>query len=204
VACVEKHGHAALAAHEKNGATQAAFGYTYNSVGNRTSKVVNMQSVVRTETTTYDAIDQVTGVNYGNSRSESFLYDAMGNRVYSAELGRFHQSDPIRFDAGDGNLYRYVGNSVSDKIDPFGLDECCHPKQLKPDPEHIRQCNEAAIACNAAVAVAYASCMRVCTAVPHPLGRASCVIGCQLILAGHAYCEATRQVCIKNAPKVCI
>jgi RHS repeat-associated protein len=134
---------------------------------------------------------------------EANLYDYR-NRVYSAELGRFHQSDPIRFDAGDGNLYRYVGNSVSDKIDPFGLDECCHPKQLKPDPEHIRQCNEAAIACNAAVAVAYASCMRVCTAVPHPLGRASCVIGCQLILAGHAYCEATRQVCIKNAPKVCI
>jgi hypothetical protein len=27
VACVEKHGHAALAAHEKNGATQAIFGY---------------------------------------------------------------------------------------------------------------------------------------------------------------------------------
>jgi RHS repeat-associated protein len=135
--------------------------------------------------------------------TELNLYDYR-NRVYSAELGRFLQTDPIRFDAGDVNLYRYVGNSVADKIDPFGLEECCHPKQLKPDPEHIRQCNEAAIACNAAVAVAYASCMRVCTAVPHPLGRASCVIGCQLILTGHAYCEATRQVCIKNAPKVCI
>jgi RHS repeat-associated protein len=101
-------GQLTLLAHEKSGATQAAFGYTYNSVGNfllskvrdaasgpqqrmplrakrGTSKVVNMQSVVRTESYSYDAIDQVTSVNYGNSRSESFLYDAMGNRTQSTD-----------------------------------------------------------------------------------------------------------------------
>jgi RHS repeat-associated protein len=43
------------------------------------------------------------------------------NRVYSAELGRFLQTDPIRFSAGDGNLYRYVGNNPINLIDPFGL-----------------------------------------------------------------------------------
>jgi RHS repeat-associated protein len=48
------------------------------------------------------------------------LYDYR-NRVYSAELGRFLQSDPIRFDAGDGNLYRYVGNSPVIEVDPMGL-----------------------------------------------------------------------------------
>lgn len=38
------------------------------------------------------------------------LYDYR-NRTYSAELGRFVQTDPIGFKAGDINLYRYVLNS---------------------------------------------------------------------------------------------
>ncbi|HEY5894954.1 MAG TPA: RHS repeat domain-containing protein [Chthoniobacterales bacterium] len=29
----------------------------------------------------YDAIDQVTSVNYGIGRSETFAYDAVGNRT---------------------------------------------------------------------------------------------------------------------------
>jgi RHS repeat-associated protein len=47
------------------------------------------------------------------------LYDYR-NRVYSPELGRFLQSDPIRFDAEDVNLYRYVGNSPTILTDPNG------------------------------------------------------------------------------------
>jgi RHS repeat-associated protein len=56
---------------------------------------------------------------------EANLYDYR-NRVYSAELGRFLQTDPIRFEAGDGNLYRYVGNNGVNLIDPLGLEskEC--------------------------------------------------------------------------------
>jgi len=41
--------------------------------------------------------------------AELGLYDCR-NRVYSAELGRFLQTDPIRFAGGDVNIYRYVGN----------------------------------------------------------------------------------------------
>ncbi len=44
-------------------------------------------------------------------------------RAYSAELGRFLQTDPIDFDAGDVNLFRYVGNQPMDFIDAFGLAE---------------------------------------------------------------------------------
>jgi RHS repeat-associated protein len=55
---------------------------------------------------------------------EANLYDYR-NRVYSAELGRFIQSDPIRFDAGDGNLYRYVFNSSILFKDNFGLEVIC-------------------------------------------------------------------------------
>jgi RHS repeat-associated protein len=51
---------------------------------------------------------------------EANLYDYR-NRVYSAELGRFLQSDPIRFDAGDGNLYRYVENDPVNWTDALGL-----------------------------------------------------------------------------------
>jgi RHS repeat-associated protein len=49
------------------------------------------------------------------------LYDYR-NRVYSAELGRFLQTDPIRFEAGDVNIYRYCGNGFVNNIDPYGLD----------------------------------------------------------------------------------
>jgi len=48
------------------------------------------------------------------------IYDYR-NRVYSPDLGRFIQTDPIRFDAGDGNIYRYVGNNPVNLIDPMGL-----------------------------------------------------------------------------------
>ena len=50
------------------------------------------------------------------------LYDYR-NRVYSATLGRFLQTDPIRFQAGDINIYRYVGNGPVNGIDAMGL---CH------------------------------------------------------------------------------
>jgi len=52
--------------------------------------------------------------------AEVGLYDYR-NRVYSAELGRFIQTDPIRFDAGDVNLYRYVFNGPINLSDPLGL-----------------------------------------------------------------------------------
>jgi RHS repeat-associated protein len=52
--------------------------------------------------------------------SEVGLYDYR-NRVYSCELGRFLQVDPIGFDAGDVNIYRYVGNRTINEVDPEGL-----------------------------------------------------------------------------------
>ena len=48
------------------------------------------------------------------------LYDNFG-RWYSPTLGRFASLDPIRFAAGDANLYRYEGNGPVDRLDPTGL-----------------------------------------------------------------------------------
>lgn len=52
--------------------------------------------------------------------AEVNLYDYR-NRVYSADLGRFLQTDPIKFDAGDINIYRYCGNNSLNKKDSDGL-----------------------------------------------------------------------------------
>ena len=45
------------------------------------------------------------------------------HRDYSATLGRFIELDPIGFDAGDNNWYRFVGNGPTGKVDPSGLCE---------------------------------------------------------------------------------
>jgi len=42
--------------------------------------------------------------------------------MYSADLGRFLQVDPIGY-WDDANLYRYCGNNPLNWIDPFGLQD---------------------------------------------------------------------------------
>ncbi|HEY5894956.1 MAG TPA: RHS repeat-associated core domain-containing protein [Chthoniobacterales bacterium] len=54
------------------------------------------------------------------------LYDYR-NRVYSSELGRFIQTDPIGFNGKDVNLYKYVANDPIAQIDPLGLEIQCTP-----------------------------------------------------------------------------
>jgi len=45
------------------------------------------------------------------------------NRWYDAASGKWLSEDPIGFDGGDANLYRYVGNSPTLFLDPFGLEK---------------------------------------------------------------------------------
>lgn len=40
---------------------------------------------------------------------------------YDPTIGRFISEDPIAFEGGDANLYRYVGNSSTNYADPSGL-----------------------------------------------------------------------------------
>jgi RHS repeat-associated protein len=44
-------------------------------------------------------------------------------RYYDPKAGRWITEDPLRFDAGDPNLYRYVANLPIVATDPRGLDE---------------------------------------------------------------------------------
>ena len=53
------------------------------------------------------------------------LFSLSGNQilpVYDATIGRWTSQDPLGFDAGDANLYRYVGNAPTGYLDAFGLE----------------------------------------------------------------------------------
>ena len=91
--------------------------YTYDVFG--TPTIANAAGV----TITTSAVGNrflFTGREY---ISQIGLYDYR-NRVYSPGLGRFLQTDPLRFEAGDINVYRYVGNGPVNGTDPMGL---CKP-----------------------------------------------------------------------------
>ncbi|MBD2077245.1 RHS repeat-associated core domain-containing protein [Phormidium sp. FACHB-592] len=80
---------------------------------------------------TYDSFGQVVGSMAGATAdtrykftgreydSETGLYYYRA-RYFDAGVGRFIGQDPIGFQAGDSNLYRYVGNSPVDATDPSG------------------------------------------------------------------------------------
>jgi len=87
---------------------------------------------------TYDAFGKPTVFDaYGNVLSQSavgnrFMYTGrewipeLGiydyrHRMYHPGLGRFLQSDPTGFDAGDMNLFRYCDDDPVDRSDPTGL-----------------------------------------------------------------------------------
>jgi RHS repeat-associated protein len=84
-------------------------------------------------------LNQITYDSYGNitnqtNPSVTFRFGYTGRewdgetgqyyyraRYYDARVGRFLSTDPIGFTAGDANLYRYVGNSPTNWVDPYGL-----------------------------------------------------------------------------------
>ena len=91
------------------------------------------------ESVNYDAFGNVIspGSSFayvGRYTYDSYAYDdATGYydnnaRVYDPATGRWMSQDPMGFDAGDSNLYRYVKNSPMDGVDESGL---------FPDPNDI-------------------------------------------------------------------
>ena len=80
----------------------------------------------------YDAFGQIltqTAPEFGDRYTYTAReYDpALGQyyyraRIYDPRAGRFTAEDPIRFAAGDPNLYRYVGNSPLNWTAPWGHD----------------------------------------------------------------------------------
>ena len=102
---------------------------------NVTALVTLAETVV--ERYSYDPYGQVTvrdgsgAVIAGSAKDWVFLHQggeqiAAGdydfrNRAYSPSLGRWLSNDPIGFEAGDNNWYRYEGSSPGNRVDPEGL-----------------------------------------------------------------------------------
>jgi RHS repeat-associated protein len=77
----------------------------------------------------YDAFGNiVTGTNPINISYTGKYFDVITNlqwninRWYDPQTGQWMSEDPIGFNGGDVNLYRYVGNDVINMVDTEGLD----------------------------------------------------------------------------------
>jgi RHS repeat-associated protein len=86
--------------------------YTYDSFGNLTSASGTIANPYQYTGRDYDP---ETGLRYYRAR------------YYDAAVGRFISEDPIRFDGGGPNFYRYVDNDPIDANDPDGqrVRICC-------------------------------------------------------------------------------
>ena len=58
----------------------------------------------------------------GAARRGAFMMQNNDNRWYSPQAMVRLSQDPLGYDAGDTNLYRYCGNSVTNTVDPTGTD----------------------------------------------------------------------------------
>jgi len=82
---------------------------TYDAFGNVTSE-------------THASVDHLFGYTGRAFDASTGLQNNL-NRWYDATTGRWMSEDPIGFNAGDPNLYRYVGNFATGAVDPDGLEE---------------------------------------------------------------------------------
>lgn len=107
--------------HDALGSTIALTDGTGNVVESYTYDVYGVPSIL---STTYQLLTTSSVANRFLFTGREFLAEAglydYRNRFYSPVLGRFLQTDPIGFVAGDVNLYRYVNNQIPNYNDPSG------------------------------------------------------------------------------------
>ncbi|WP_158545443.1 RHS repeat domain-containing protein [Bremerella cremea] len=96
--------------YDANHITYDANHITYDAFGNVLSET-NATLDIANFGFTARYFDEATGLQYNT------------NRWYNAQLGRWMSQDPIGFEGGDENLYRYVGNGPTIATDPSGLAE---------------------------------------------------------------------------------
>jgi RHS repeat-associated protein len=94
--------------HQLSGSTIDGASYTLDSAGNRTSKTDHLAS--STSNYTYDAIYQLTQVTQANNTTESYSYDAMGNRTVSLGVSSYTTNASNELTATSNASYTYDSN----------------------------------------------------------------------------------------------
>lgn len=105
--------------HQMGGSTIDGDIYTLDAVGNQTSKTDQMAGV--TSNYTYDALYQLTQVVQGANTSESYSYDAVGNRLSSLGVTAYSYNNSNELASTPNAIYTYDynGNTTS-KTDSSG------------------------------------------------------------------------------------
>ena len=102
----------------------------YDSFGRRVNEVDRSAAGAVIASNSTEAIDELFGYTGRDFDAETGLQYNRA-RWFDPGTGRWMSRDPIGFEAGDANLYRYVGNQPTTKTDPSGLRD---PDATEPWP----------------------------------------------------------------------
>jgi RHS repeat-associated protein len=105
--------------HQAGTVTLDGVGYTYDNSGNRTAKTNYLNNV--TENYTYDPLYQLTQVTQGATTTESYSYDAVGNRLSSQGMSpyAYNSSNELTSTPAATFTYDSNGNTLT-KVDSSG------------------------------------------------------------------------------------
>src|SRR5260370_14787618 len=102
--------------HQKGVSTLDGATYVYDTVGNRSAKTDSRTSA--TSNYAYDLIYELTGATQGSTTTESYNYDAVGNRLSSLGLSPYMYNSSNEITALPGTTYTYDnnGNALSSTV----------------------------------------------------------------------------------------
>ena len=100
--------------HQAGSTTLDGAGYGYDFAGNRTSKANYLNGI--TSNYGYDAIYELQQVTQGGSTTESYSYDAVGNRLSSLGMNPYSYNSSNELTSNSSGSYTYDanGNTLSD------------------------------------------------------------------------------------------
>lgn len=94
-------------------------GYTYDNAGNRTAKTNYLNNI--TENYTYDPTYQLTQVTQGTTTTESYSYDAVGNRLSSLGMSPYSYNSSNELTSTPSATFVYDANdNMLTKADSSG------------------------------------------------------------------------------------